>query len=183
MAYQMDFFAANTIEKVTAAIASKKVQYPAYVFIRNEDSTTGRLAFVDQNNVVKYIVGEDAKKQVVNVETLPAVGDVEVLYIMNGIVYVYDGKEYKPTYKDHSEELSTLAGRITALETSSADVVSKVTSLETNFGSIESQIETIKTSNNEIAAEITSFTEQMAKIEDKIVEVEENSTLTFIELE
>ena len=140
MAYQMDFFAANTLEKVTAAIEAKKVQYPAYVFIRNEDGKTGRLAFVDQNNVLKYIVGDEAKKQVVKVEELPEVGDVEVLYIMEGIVYVFNGEEYVPAYKDHSEELSALTERVDTLEKSSAAIISTVDGLATDVSSIEEQI-------------------------------------------
>ncbi len=145
MAYQMDFFASNTEAKVLAAIAAGTVKYPAYCFIRSEDgSATGRLAFVDQNNVLKYIVGDEAKKQVVKVESLPEVGDVEVLYIMEGIVYVFNGEEYVPAYKDHSDELNALTQRVVALETSSADVVSRVETLETEVGSIGDQIESLE---------------------------------------
>lgn len=175
MAYQMDFFAADTLAKVTAAIEAKKVQYPAYVFIRNEDGATGRLAFVDQNNVLKYIVGSEAKKQVVNVETLPEVGDVEVLYIMEGIVYVFNGEEYIPAYKDHSAELADLTARVEALEQSSADAASVIEGLMT-------EVESLKTVNSELAAELETVTEQVTKFEDRIVEVEK-STLTFVELE
>lgn len=116
MAYQMDFYA-GIEEKVLASIGSK-VQYPAYVFVRDdEESETGRLAFVDKGNVLRFIRGEN-KQQVMNVTELPDVanGDAEVLYIMGGIVYVFDGKEYRPMYKDHTAEIEALDVRLTSLE-------------------------------------------------------------------
>jgi hypothetical protein len=140
----MDFFA-GIESKVLAAIGDK-VQYPAYVFVRDEeDSKTGRLAFVDQNNMLKYIRGEN-KQQVVKVDELPdiAESDVEVLYIMNGIVYVFDGTEYKPMYKDHTTELKVLDERITLLETNSKELeeadkalAEQIKSLEEQFNALE----------------------------------------------
>lgn len=151
MAYQMDFFAANNEAKVLAAINAGTVKYPAYCFIRSEDgSATGRLAFVDQNNVLKYVVGDEAKKQVLNVEELPEVGDVEVLYIMGGIVYVFDGTEYKPAYKDHTAELEALTQRVETLETSSVEVATKVENLETEVNSIDEQISALEERLNSI---------------------------------
>lgn len=125
MAYQMDFFAADVLSKVTAAIDAKKVQYPAYVFIRSEDgSDTGRLAFVDQNNILKFVIGDEAKSQVIRVDELPALesGDTNVLYICGDIVYSFNGEEYVPTYKDHSAELEELVLKVTSLEEKSAEL-------------------------------------------------------------
>lgn len=138
MAYQMDFFA-GIESKVLAAIGTK-VQYPAYVFVRDEEtSTTGRLAFVDQNNVLKYIRGEN-KQYVVNVDALPTDGDVEVLYIYEGIVYVFDGENYNPMYKDHTEELKDLTDRVDALEDADVEISGKITDLETETATISEYI-------------------------------------------
>ena len=119
MSYIMDFFAANTLDKVAAAIEAKKVQYPAYVFIRSEDgSDTGRLAFVDQNNILKFVVGEESKTQVLRVDELPAVenGDINILYICGDVVYSFNGTEYVPTYKDYSADIYELTEKVTAIE-------------------------------------------------------------------
>lgn len=146
MAYMMDFFAANSEAKVLAAIDNSVVQYPAYVFIRNEDGKTGRFGFVDQNNVFKYIVGEESKKQVVHVDVLPSVdsADVEVLYICDSVVYVFNGTEFVPTYKDYTSEIDALELRITNLETkageleaSDADIVEQIKALDGKIDALE----------------------------------------------
>lgn len=153
MAYRMDFFA-GIESKVIAAIESSKVKYPAFVFVRDEnESTTGRLAFVDQNNILKYVRGEN-KQHVLYVSELPENGDVEVLYIMDGIVYVFDGENYNPMYKDNTAELEELTERVSSLEVSNADVVEK----------------------------LNTVTEQMTEFEERIIEIEKE-TFTFIELE
>jgi hypothetical protein len=162
MAYQMDFFAASSEAKVLAAIQNSVVQYPAYVFIRNEDGTTGRLGFVDQNNVFKYIVGGESKQQVVNVVELPTEGELDVIYICNGVAYIFDGTDFVEIGSDKSDvDLEALIGRIEALETSNIEAAGKIADLIT---------------------ELETVTEQVTKLEDKIVEVEK-ATLTFVELE
>lgn len=155
MAYRMDFFA-GIESKVLAAIKASKVQYPAYVFVRDDvESKTGRLAFVDQNNVLRYIRGEN-KQYVVKVDVLPEVekGDVEVLYILNGIVYTFDGTEYRPMYKDNTEKLEALTERIESLESADTLMSEKIANLE---------------------AENATMAEQIAELEDKIetLDVEE----------
>lgn len=134
MAYQMAFFAANTLEKLKENISAGKVSYPAYVFIRDEGADTGRLAFIDQGNVIKLINdGEESaeqKKQVVKVDALPETGDVETLYILDGIVYVFDGTEFKAQYVDHTAELEALDERITIVEESLTDLADEVVKLD-----------------------------------------------------
>lgn len=160
MSYQVDFFA-GIEEKVLAAIGTK-VQYPAYVFVRDKEaSATGRLAFVDQNNVLKYIRGEN-KQHVVNVTTLPDVasGDEEVLYIMDGIVYVFDGTKYNPAYKDHSEELSNLTQRVDALEATTEEI--QATNAETTSKIVELENET-----DIIAEQLAELEEKVATLDDE----------------
>ena len=143
MAYRMDFFA-GIESKVLAAIKSEKVKYPAYVFVRDEEaSNTGRLAFVDQNNVLKFIRGEN-KQHVLHVDILPENGDVEVLYIMDGIVYVFDGEDYNPMYKDHTADIEELKERVDSLEAADIEIAEKVTDLETEANAISEQIAEIE---------------------------------------
>lgn len=136
MAYQMAFFAANSMEKVYAAIEAQKVQYPAYVFIREDGSDNGRLGFVDQGNVLKLIDGEESKSQVIKVNVLPEIGDTEVLYILDGIVYTFNGTEYKPQFVDNTAELETLDARVTANE----EKIAKLESLSTQHARVKYEI-------------------------------------------
>lgn len=184
MAYQMDFFA-GIESKVLAAIENSKVKYPAYVFVRDEEaSSTGRLAFVDQNNVLKYIRGEN-KKQVVNVTALPSVaeGDAEVLYIYEGMVYIFDGTDYVPMYKDISADLEELTQRVADLEDSVETIqeayeetVTKVTNLEDGFSKIETEVDAI-------TEQVTGLTEQIddleANVETAIKELDEKSSHVY----
>lgn len=178
MAYIMDFFAANTLEKVNAAISAKKVQYPAYVFIRSEDdANTGRLAFVDQNNVLKFIVGEECKAQVCRVDELPPVeyGDVDVLYICDDVVYVFNGNEYVPTYKDHSAELTELATKIEALEARDIEHEEKHGEYDAKFAELVSEHEALAAKHEEFEAkhaELEDAVEVLEKREDLFVEKE-----------
>ena len=182
MAYQMDFFA-GVEEKVLAAIGTK-VKYPAYVFIRdNEESVTGRLAFVDQNNTLKYIRGEN-KQHVVNINELPSVdkGDVEVLYIMNGIVYVFDGTEYKPINNEPSAELDSLTEKLDGLTEQVGTLEEKVNEFETKVGELdglkekvnefETKIGNLETKAEELEAKDVTLAEQIEALRKQIEAIE-----------
>lgn len=174
MAYIMDFFAANTLEKVNAAISAKKVQYPAYVFIRSEDGTdTGRLAFVDQNNVLKFIVGEECKTQVCRVDELPPVeaGDVDVLYICDDVVYVFNGNEYVPTYKDHSAELTELATKIEALEAKDIEHEEKHGEYDAKFAELVSEHEALVAKHDEFETKHVEYEARFVEHEEKFEEL------------
>lgn len=113
-------FAAGEFYKIQAAIDVGVLRYPSYVFIRDEC----KLAFIDQDLSIKRIVG-DNQDSVVKVEKLPDVTKAKenVLYILDGIVYTFDGANFISMYKDSSSDLeqirtdiSNLSGRITTLE-------------------------------------------------------------------
>lgn len=133
MSYQMDFFAAKSYDVVLAAIEAKKVKYPSYVFIRNEDGTSGRLAFMDNDNVLKFVQGEEQKSQVLRVDVLPDKGDADVLYIFEDVVYSYNGTEFVPSYKDYTAELEALTEKVDTLETKVATLEDTIAELEVSF--------------------------------------------------
>lgn len=119
-------FAAGNLSKIQPAIDSGVLSYPAYVFIRDEK----KLAFVDKDNTMNVIVG-DNKKQVVRVDTLPDVSeaDNETLYICSGIVYILENSELKPIYQDYSDQ-------ITQINDSLRDLTSRVGNLENGQSAI-----------------------------------------------
>lgn len=98
-------FAAGEYYKIQAAIDVGLLTYPSYVYIRDER----KLAFIDQDLSVNRIIG-DNEKQVVNVDSLPSTEDakLDVLYICNGIVHIFNGKEFVPLYKDYTSEIEQL---------------------------------------------------------------------------
>lgn len=139
MAYQMAFFAADSLEILKSAITNGTVSYPAYVFIRDaEGDSSGQLMYIDKNNTVKQVKNE-SKKQVVNVDSLPDIsdGDNEVLYICNGVVYSFDGEKYIPAYKDHTSEIESLTEKITTLEKENASFTERLTTLESRIEQVE----------------------------------------------
>lgn len=105
-------FAAGELDKIQPAIDAGTISYPAYVFIRDEN----KLAFIDRDNEMHIIVG-DNKKQVLRVETLPAVADAdpEILYIHSGIVYMLENNELVPVFQDSSDTLTEINDSITEL--------------------------------------------------------------------
>ena len=119
-------FAAGELSKIQPAIESGDLQYPAYVFIRDEK----KLAFVDKDNTISVVVG-DNKKQVVRVDTLPEVSsaDIETLYICSGIVYILENGAFKPIYQDYSEQ-------ITQINESLQDLTTRVTNVENGQSAI-----------------------------------------------
>ena len=84
----------------------------------------------------------DVEKQIVNVSELPDVseGKTDMLYIIGEKVYLFNGTEYKCINEMDMSEFKALGDRVSALETSSADMISKVADLETEVGSINEQI-------------------------------------------
>lgn len=110
---QLPTFAAGAYEKIQPAIDSGVLTYPAYVYIRDKKG----LAFIDQDLSINEIVGNNPES-VEKVSELPSVEEAKdnVLYIMDGIVYVFDGTEFKPMYKDVTDELETIKSEISALD-------------------------------------------------------------------
>ena len=120
MAQLPQFAAASTIDKVQTALDNDIITYPAYVYIRGSK----HLVFIDSDNSINEIIGNNPK-QVENVKTLPSAenAQLDVLYICDGIVYVFDGIDFNPMYKDVTaeleqikEQIEALTGRVTTLE-------------------------------------------------------------------
>ena len=115
---KLPIFAMGTTDEINASIAEGGYLYDktAIMYVYNTD--TGMLAFIHPlEKVVHYIVGNN-KTHVLRLDTLPPVseGDTEVLYIVNDIVYTFNGTEYLPTYKELSDVVSGKADKATTLE-------------------------------------------------------------------
>ena len=173
MAYMMDFFAASTEAKVLSAIKAGTVQYPAYVFIRSTDGKTGRLGFVDQNNVFKYIVGEECKQQVISVVEFPEVGEDNVLYIKDGVVYAWTGSEFKAQYKDHTAELEALDTRVASVETKVSFIETQVSTLEEKASVLEDKVSALESKDEALEAKDVELAAKDAELEAKIAELVE----------
>ena len=114
-------FAAGEYYKIQSAVDTGVLTYPSYVYIRDEN----KLAFIDQDASINRIVG-DNEERVVKVDALPDISEAKenVLYIFDGIVYVFNGTDFTPMYQDVSEELEqlktdlmNLTDRVAELET------------------------------------------------------------------
>ena len=114
-------FAAGEFYKIQSAVDTGVLRYPSYVYIRDEK----KLAFIDMDLSINRIKG-DNEELVVKVDELPSVDKAKenVLYILNGIVYVFNGTDFAPMYQDVSEELEqlktdlmNLTDRVAELET------------------------------------------------------------------
>lgn len=120
MASNLPQFAAGELYKIQAAIDVGVLKYPSWVYVRDKTM----MAFIDQDLSINLIEGNN-EKQVLNVEELPSVENakLDVLYILKGIVYTFNGTEFTPMYRDVTEELEqikaeieALTGRVTILE-------------------------------------------------------------------
>ena len=92
-----------------------------YAYIKD----TEQLAFIHPSDKKIHLIVGNNKKLVQRLNSLPSVqdGDSEVLYICNNIVYMFDGEEYIPTYRelesrldDIEAELSQKADKATTIE-------------------------------------------------------------------
>lgn len=98
-------FAAGEFYKIQSAIDVGVLTYPSYVYIRDER----KLAFIDQDLSINRIIG-DNEEQVVKVDVLPSVENAKenVLYIFESIVYIFNGTEFIPMYKDVTSDIEQL---------------------------------------------------------------------------
>ena len=127
MANGLPTFAAGEFYKIQAAIDVGVLTYPSYVYIRDER----KLAFIAQDLSNNRIIG-DNEEQVVSVEALPSVEEAKknVLYILDGIVYAFNGTDFTPQYKDVTSDieqlkidLKNLTDRIDVLENAQSPIV------------------------------------------------------------
>ena len=114
-------FAAGDLSKLQNAVEVGILKYPSWVYVRDKTM----MAFIDQDLSINLIKG-DNEELVVKVDELPNVDKAKenVLYILNGIVYVFNGTDFTPMYQDVSEELEqlktdlmNLTDRVAELET------------------------------------------------------------------
>lgn len=77
----------------------------------------GTLAYVDPNKTIHKIKGNN-KVVVKNVNVLPPIteGDSEILYVLDGIVYTFNGTEYKPSFYDVQIQVDALTTQIEGID-------------------------------------------------------------------
>ena len=92
-----------------------------YAYIKD----TEQLAFIHPSDKEIHLIVGNNKKLVQRVDVLPRTddGDTDVLYICGNVVYVFDGKEYVPTFV-------TLESRLADVEDALPLKADKATTLE-----------------------------------------------------
>ena len=207
MAYRMDYFRGT--EAQVLPLLGDKIKYPAFAIIRDsEESSTCRLAFVNQENELEYIrdangSSVNCEKQIVNLDALPDVSEAknDVLYIVGEVVYLFNGTEFKSINSMNSSEVAALTGRVEDLEEA---MKSKVTAeeVETKINekvdaavedAVEAKVDAVidekvsaSVDDNEKVMALESANQELmqkvAKLEEA-VEALENDTPVFVELE
>lgn len=115
---KLPIFAMGTTEEITNAISEDGYLYDKTTIMYVFDTDTNMLAFIHPTEkVIHYIVGNN-KTQVLRLSELPEVseGDEEVLYIVDNIVYTFNGTEYVETYSTLAEVVEGKADAATTLE-------------------------------------------------------------------
>lgn len=111
---------------------------------------TGYLVYVDPEKQIHTIVG-DNKISVQRVGQLPDVneGDTEVLYIVNDVVYTFDGIQYKPTFYEVKIELDTLKTQVQGID-------NRLEIAEENISSISETLTNLGVTVNAVQAELSN---------------------------
>ena len=107
---------------------------------------TGTLAYVDPNKQIHQIVG-DNKVVVKRLSSLPPTseGDSEVLYIVDDVVYTFDGTQYKPSFYEVKIEIDALKTQVEGIDT-------RLEIAEGNISSMGETLRNLGTSVDAVAA-------------------------------
>lgn len=115
---KMPNFAIGELSKLQNAVNRGILSYPTYVFVSDKDM----MAFVDEDRKLRLVNGNN-KVQVQNVTALPPTikGEKDVLYILNGTVYTFDGSKYIAQYTDYSNTFNDIYAKINGLGLNKVD--------------------------------------------------------------
>lgn len=113
-------------------------------------SDDGTLAYVDPNKNIHKIKG-DNKVVVQKVDALPSVadGDTEVLYVLDDVVYTFNGTEFKPSFYEVKIELDALKTQVESIDT-------RLDITEGNVASLQETLANLGVTVNAVQAELTN---------------------------
>lgn len=113
-------------------------------------SDDGTLAYVDPNKNIYKIKG-DNKVVVQRMNSLPPIseGDVEVLYIVDDVVYTFNGTEYKPSFYNVQIEVDTLKTQVESIDT-------RLDIAENNIFTMQETLTNLGVTINAIQAELSN---------------------------
>lgn len=143
------FAKASTVSVLEQALtdgALKDIDRICWVYIVDD----GTLAYVDPDKNVYKIKG-DNKVVVRKLNELPSVsdGDSEVLYIVDDVVYTFDGREYKPSFYNIQIELDALKNQVDSIDT-------RLDIAEMNINTIQETLSNLGVTINAISAELSN---------------------------
>lgn len=110
----------------------------------------GTLAYVDTSKNIHKIVGFN-KKDVIRANTLPSVaeGDTATLYIVDNVVYTFDGTQYKPSFYEVKIELDTLSSQVDGID-------NRLEIAESNIQSVRQTLIDLGVSVSSVQAELSN---------------------------
>lgn len=110
----------------------------------------GILVYVDPDKQIHRIKG-DNKVVVQKVDALPSVadGDTEVLYVLDDVVYTFNGTEFKPSFYEVKIELDALKTQVESIDT-------RLDITEGNVASLQETLANLGVTVNAVQAELTN---------------------------
>ena len=124
----LPLFVAGNESSIVAAVAEGGILSNLDSISYGYAKDTGKYCYISLEHELHWIVG-DNKKQVQRVDSLPAEGDPEVLYILNTTVYQWDSETqtYVPTYHDVTDQLEALTTTVQTMSETVTDLAEAMT--------------------------------------------------------
>lgn len=143
------FAKASTVSVLEQSLTEgvlKDIDRICWVYISDD----GTLAYVDPDKNIFKIKG-DNKVVVRRLNELPSVadGDSEVLYIVNDVVYTFDGTAYKPSFYNVQIEIDALKTQVESIDT-------RLDIAENNIFTMQETLTNLGVTINAIQAELSN---------------------------
>ena len=158
------------LEYILSEGVYKDIDADAYIFIEDK----GMLAYVTKKDKQIHLIKGNNKSLVQKVTALPSTTDAdeEVLYIMGGVAYEFDGELFNPLYQDITDKINNLLERVTVLEQTFDDYTEKISNLETHNSELDGKINDIDTHISAIDDAIEDIVTSVSTIGEELEEVE-----------
>lgn len=143
------FAKASTVSVLEQALtdgALKDIDRICWVYIVDD----GTLAYVDPSKNIYKIKG-DNKVVVQKLDELPSTsnGDSDVLYIVNDVVYTFNGTEYRPSFYNIQIEVDALRTQVESIDT-------RLDIAESNIVSVQEILTNLGVTVNAVQAELSN---------------------------